>query len=203
MSDLPSLNPKGDTPQAVARTVNAILREEGLPHRWNAVSLPWQSTVPLTASLGALTGNLAVANFDAVVQQETHFSLRLPNTYAEGSNLHPVILWTPTDAGVGQVVWGLEYALGVPGAAVTSSTAILTTGVAGGALVYSRAAFPVISGSGLPIGTILFGRIYRDASATADTYASNANFLGVDIDVETDARGARAQSDKWAGGGTP
>ena len=210
LPSLPSDQPnEREHRRAIARTINAMLREEGLPHRWNTVSLPGNSgqlggandpTFKRVQRDSSTSSNGVYAHvFAPGVLKELFFCCTLPHSYAQGSDLIAAVRWAPQTAD-GAVAWGLEYTIANVDGVFGATDRRDQTFSAAAALTHQVSTFATITGSGVEIGAALLLRVYRDGAAAGDTNSLSAILLGVDIYTEHDTRGSWAMLDKWAGG---
>lgn len=149
------------------------------------------SAPDLVAFLGA--GNLLVNAFNgnATVEQ-VYFTIQLPHSYKEGSDITPHVHWTPTDANAGDVKWQLEYSWANIDATFPAVTTIIATDSTDTtAWKHHFVDFSVISGTGKTISSMLICRLFRDPTDGADTYGSDATFLEFDVHFEIDTVGSR------------
>lgn len=137
-------------------------------------------------------GTLAWA-FDKAADEELFFTAALPYGYREGAEIIPLALWAPsgTDAS-GAVVWGLELTWASQGAAFQAAQAILAgSNPEGVAHQFKAARFAAFPGPGRRIGSVIQGRVYRDADNAGDGYDEDAFLLGVGFVHARSSVGAR------------
>lgn len=137
-------------------------------------------------------------NFSGSALNQVHGSVQLPHGYKVGSTLYPHIHWSPMTTGAGDVIWGLEYAIVTPTGTYGANDTIYTTAQAAGgtAKVHKIASFTTISGTNLDISSIMMFRLFRDPTASGDTYADKATLLGFDIHFQKDSLGSRTELTK-------
>ena len=118
------------------------------------------------------------------------FSIQLPHSYKEGTDIYPHIHWSPTTASGGFVKWGLEYTWTNINDAFAETTVIVTDDTADGtAIKHQVVGYPTISGAGMKISSMLMCRLFR--RAPEDTYPHDAAFLEFDIHFEINSPGSR------------
>ncbi len=132
--------------------------------------------------------------------QEVHFTVQLPHSYKIGTPLGPHVHWTTTTGTPsntnGRVVWGLEYTVMSIGGAFPATTTITGDQVISTISIANTGqhlitALPQIPSTNLGISAVLVCRLFRNASATEDDFASPAGLLGFDIHFEKDTQGSR------------
>lgn len=129
--------------------------------------------------------------FDSAADEELHFSGMLRHDYREGSALLPFVLWEPTTADAGNVVWGLDYSMAIIGDALPSPSSLsVTSAAAGVADTVTRASFDEIEGEGLQRMSGVRGRVFRDANNAADTYGADATLCCVGFVYQGEGRGS-------------
>jgi hypothetical protein len=127
-----------------------------------------------------LSGTLAYA-FDKAADEELLFTAALPYGYREGAEIIPLALWAPSGTDTtGAVVWGLELTWASQGVAFQATQTITATSNPEGTAHQLKAArFSAFPGPGKKIGSVIQGRVYRDADNGSDGYDEDAYLLGV------------------------
>jgi hypothetical protein len=150
------------------------------------------SAPDLTAFLGA--GNLLIYRFDGnATTEQVYFTIQLPHSYKEGSDITPHVHWSPINANAGNVKWQLEYSWANIDATFPAVTTITATDAASGtAWDHQTIDFSAITGTGKTISSMLVCRLFRDPTDAADTYASDAALLEIDFHFEINTIGSRA-----------
>ena len=170
---------------------------------WDDVRIPGHSvqkgaSAPdLAAFLGA--GNLLINRFDGgVTTEQIYFTVQLPHSYKEGTDIIPHVHWAPVDTNGGAVKWQLEYSWGNrEGGAFPAVTTISTTDTAAGtAWGHQRAMFSAITGTSKEYSSMLVCRLFRNPADGDDTYGSDAAFLEIDFHCENDTVGSREELTK-------
>ena len=116
--------------------------------------------------------------------KETHlfFVVPMPHSYWEGTDMDFHILWSPTTAAAGDVVWGLEYTWANIGDVISASTISSTTDSTDStAYKHHITVLTTIPGTGKKIRSTFMGRIYRDGGDAADTYNADVALLEVSL----------------------
>ena len=125
--------------------------------------------------------------------KETHlfFVVPLPHSYWEGTDMDFHILWSPTTAAAGSVVWGLEYTWANIGDVIPAST-ISTTTSATDSTAYKHhiTVLTTIPGTGKKIRSTFMGRIYRDGGHASDTYNADTALLEVSLTFKQNTVGS-------------
>lgn len=128
--------------------------------------------------------------FDKTLEEEVFFSVQMPHTWREGTNLKPHVHWCPVDTDTGAVVWGLEYTWSNIGAVFGNTTIITVTKAAGGTAYYHYlTAFDPIDATGKTASSMLVCRAFRKSADENDTYDNDAALLEVDFHYEIDKLG--------------
>jgi hypothetical protein len=170
------------------------------PPRWDDLRVPLTSTVAggvNDPTFAIFRGGTRSWSFTNLVIQELFFVAQLPHFYKQGTNIFPHVHWSPSDAGAGNVVWGLEYSLQSPpdgGAFPLPITIGAIQATAEIAFQHQRASFPQIVGIGFLISTVLIGRIFRNM--VGNTYASPAFCHEIDFHYQIDNIGSNNQTSK-------
>jgi hypothetical protein len=125
---------------------------------------------------------------------EMHFSLQLPHTYKEGTNIFPHVHWCKTTSNEGNVKWGIEYTIKnyndvFGGTSILEATTI-SVGDDNTPYEHLITNLGEITGTGLKISAMLMGRVYRLGTDTEDTYPDDAALLEIDIHYQLDAAGS-------------
>lgn len=154
------------------------------------IALSNPSATPSTVTLGGSGGILVYAFDGSGGTDKLYGIIELLHGYKEGSDLRPHIHWAPQTANSGDVQWTLEYAAQV-GGATPSNTIITAVQAAGGvAWAHQHVEFPVISGTGLKIGTQISFAISRVSGNPADTYADDAIPFSIGVHYQRDSLGS-------------
>lgn len=126
-----------------------------------------------------------------------YFSAQLPSAWKIGTSLHPILHWATIAGGAGDVVWGIEYTIAAHGGTFGSTVSISCACSASAAYMEEDTEFSTI---GMTAQTLMFptllGRIYREGTDVADTYASDAFGQVLDFRFEVDSIGSASEDSK-------
>jgi len=132
--------------------------------------------------------------FDSSSEEQIFFTIQLPHSYKEGSDIYPHIHWVPFSDSSGSVMWQLEYCWenisGTYDSATTISALGPTNEIEHQHIITS---LPSIDGTGKTISSILMCRLFRDGGETDDTYPHDGCLLEFDIHFEKDTLGSRQE----------
>jgi len=104
---------------------------------------------------------------------ELHGGFEIIHEYQEGTDMYPHLHWYPDGTGTGNVILNLDYAIMQTGGNIYGTSSV-TTAAPGVAWQPVFSEFPVISGTNIKIGAQMHIRLWRNASATGDTFAGIA-----------------------------
>ena len=132
--------------------------------------------------------------FDPDALEEVHFSIQLPHSYKEGTDIHPHVHWSPTTASGGDVRWLLEYTWANVGDVFQETSVLFDDFAADGVEKKQQiASLGTISGTGMKISSMIMCRLVRAATNLPDTYPHDAAFLEFDIHFEINSPGSRQE----------
>jgi hypothetical protein len=136
--------------------------------------------------------------FDKATEEELFFIVQIPHAYKYGTDLHAHVHWMPSTAGAGDVVWGLEYTLCEIDAVFGNTTIETATATAAGtAFTHQILEIVQIDGSAIDsVSAMMMCRVFRDATAVADTYDNDAILLEIDFHYQIDALGSALEYTK-------
>jgi len=145
--------------------------------------------------------------FDDSTDEELFFMAEVPHGYKEASDITFSVTWTPETTADGtpasqEVEWGLEYTWLDPGDTGSTTSIIYeddhTPADANVTAdkVYTTTFSPDVTGTGMEIGSILVGRLFRNADGGNDTYEHDAGLLHADITCQIDTIGSRQAASK-------
>lgn len=130
------------------------------------------------------------------------FTVQLPHSWKEGTDIFPHLHWTPRYTGTGNVEWNFEYTW-VNYDPVTpqvfpnhTTETVVASGPFTGrshkisALTSNNIG---IDGTGKKISSILVCRLWRNSSNSADTYGNDVGVLFVDFHIMIDSWGSREE----------
>lgn len=132
--------------------------------------------------------------------EEVHFTVQLPHSYKEGTDLIPHVHWGHKIAAPGDnlgVSWKMEYAWvnqsGVLGASTTIEAAEEWTTSPPVQYKSIYTAFPSISGVGKTISSQLVCRLYRDNADDQDDFVEDVMLVEVDFHYQMDSPGSKRE----------
>ncbi len=201
----------GNGTDQVNIAADGTLTFEGAATTFDDLSIPVFSTSsgssqpPSIAKLkdnGSASQGVFTYSFSASTEQELYFTVQMPHAWKEGSTIMPHVHWAAaTDLSGNKVRWGLEYTW-VNVASVYGTTTIIygedPIAANGAVTAYEHAITDLggITATGKTLSSILVCRIFRDATAGTDNYASAAFMLSIDFHFERDALGSRTEYGK-------
>lgn len=125
-------------------------------------------------------------------EERVYFTIQIPHSYREGSDIDPHVHWVPEDNTGGNVRWALTYVWANEDTVFGAETTIYMNAAAGTTTdmhIFSN--FGDISGSGKTISSILLCSLSRNSSDALDTYnGKDAYLLEVDFHYLSDAFGS-------------
>jgi hypothetical protein len=139
---------------------------------------------------GAGSTGVYCYQFSPNSRQEVFFSVQLPHTFKEGSDVSPHVHWSPLTTETGTVVWGLEYTIANFGE--TYGNTLVDTIISSAhttAFAHQIVDFPDIASTSRTVSAVYMCRMYRDATSTDDTYPSKVALLAVDFHVQKNKLG--------------
>lgn len=185
----------------VIDTVNSI-RLYGLSTVYNIIS-PNLILLPTGGSGPDITvyngGNLRSYEFVTSTLKELNMMFTLPNSYKEGSNITIRLhLYNNATNSSGAVLFKSRYVWSnINTSSVTETTISNTiTIIVGSNNSNTVIDFPVITGTGKTIGSVVSCNIYRDPTDVIDTYIPSVWLKGIEIIYEIDALGSNTSSSK-------
>ena len=135
---------------------------------------------------------------------EGFFTIQLPHSYKEGTDLRAHVHWTPGPRGNEEngntVQWRLDYSFSpINGNFPAASTAAMADACDGVDHRHQMTAQATISGAGLTMSSQMWGRVYRWNDAS-DTWVGTGNnlpiFIEFDMHYQIDTIGSRTYSTK-------
>ncbi len=141
---------------------------------------------------GAGSSGVYVYGFDEKKEEELFFSVQLPHSYKENSDIRPHVHFTTPTQTATNITWNLEYTWhNVNG--VIGDTTILTSSIAcPAAYTHTICSLGSISGVGKTVSSILNCRLSRSAAG----YVGNAILLSVDFHIQLDTIGSGSELSK-------
>jgi len=152
-----------------------------------------QPTWSQLADDGAGSRGVYSYSFSPSTDNEVFFSVQMPHSYKEGTDLLPHVHWTPDSTNTGTIMWKLEYTIANIGSTFGNTATVNMPDTADGVInKHQITTGSTISGSGLGISHMLICRLYRDVSDT-DTFTGNAGLLEFDIHHQINTMGSRRE----------
>jgi len=168
---------------------------------WDNIRVP-MSAVKLgqTNPPGWITfngGDLVVLGFDDARKENVYFTVQLPHSYKEGTDLEAHIHWSPITTNGGNVMWDLEYQWANISATFPASTVVpLVDAADGTAWKHQIHEMTSIDGTGKELSSMLVCRLSRLGADGGDTHVGDAALLGVDFHYQIDAPGSYTEYTK-------
>ncbi|MFD1293276.1 hypothetical protein ACFQ5N_05450 [Lutibacter holmesii] len=150
-------------------------------------------------------------------EQEVLFTVQMPHGWKEGTNIFPHVHWTSGKLdnrgylengngapGGDRVTWGLEYTWVSVGEVFPESDIFYGSDVVppnGTSLeLYEHVITPLgsggINGSGKTLSSMLVCRLFRNSTASSDTYGGEAGLLEIDFHYQVDSDGSNQEYTK-------
>ena len=136
-------------------------------------------------------------------EEEIYFSVQLPHSYKEGSDITPHVHWVPNEDTTDDpevVRWGLEYEWqNINGTFAGTTTIYAEESMTDRSDDHIMTNFAAIDGTGKTISSMITCRLFRNSSHANDTYDSGtalALLLEIDFHFEKDQIGSRLISTK-------
>ncbi len=147
---------------------------------------------PSSPSYAVFLGAIYATRFNNAMTDEVYGGFELQHDYYEGSDMYLHVHWSPTTAGAGNVLWGVDYTFAskdqVFPAPTTKTVAYPAPGVINQHVAHDIA---VIPGRGLKIGAQCAFRLYRLGGNVLDTYAGDCFLHTVGVHYAADTLGSR------------
>jgi len=139
-----------------------------------------------------------VLQFEEVVnpalQKAVYFSLQLPHSYKEGTDLYVHVHYTyGSDNRDHTAVWALYYSYANINDVFSQPDFRQVTTTHGDSAQHLVASFDKISGAGLKISSMFVCELFRDSTDVEDTYKDDLYLLEVDVHFEQDSMGSTTQ----------
>lgn len=151
-------------------------------------------------------------------EQDIVFTVQMPHGWKEGSAIFPHVHWTTGRLdvknanlvnspvpGAGRVTWKLQYTWANAGDVFPNTNEVAGTVVSslneGSISLYEHVITPLgnsgIDGTGKTLSSMLICRLYRNSSASSDTYSGDAGLLEIDFHYQIDSDGSNEEYSKW------
>jgi hypothetical protein len=131
---------------------------------------------------GAGSQGVFAYQFSSTEEQELYFSTHMPHSYKPGTSIIPHVHWGESTPSIGGVVWGLEYTWTNTGQKFPATQLITVTVTTDGLTADNHLTpLPTINGAGKNVGSIINGRVYRDATNLSDDYNASTFLFNIDF----------------------
>lgn len=141
---------------------------------------------------GAGSAGVYTFGFSNVQEQEVFFSVQLPHSWNEGTDIYPHVHFTTPTQTATTITWGLEYSWTNVLDTVSNSTIITNPINTPPAYQHTICSLPTISGASKKISSILNCRLFRQTGG----YVGNALLLSVDFHVRLNTIGSASEMNK-------
>lgn len=142
-----------------------------------SVNVPTQDSVEANLVFSKTDTNTVVVGF------------LIPNDYSEGSDIYPYVIWTPTSADTGNVVWEIIASwTDMTGVVAYSDTLTLTSVVDSVASKLFVQQVESLDGSDKDAVSLVQLQVSRLGGASADTYDDTVGLRGVSLVYLSDKR---------------
>ena len=179
---------------------NGALRLTGSAMVWDDLRVPMEATknggandptFSQFSNNGAGSRGVYAYSFPTnTAARELFFSVQMPHTWFEGSDIRPHVHWAPSNINAGNVVWGLECTWNNMNSLVSTTTINTVTAATPLSKNIIVSALPAMIGTGKDISSMLSCRIFRDSNNVLDTYNSAVFLLEVDFHYQIDSMGS-------------
>ena len=141
--------------------------------------------------------------FQSNIEQELYFTVKIPFSYNEGTDIFPYVHYCPLDNGSGNITWGLEYTWTNPTNTVGPTTIILTSGLSITSNTQNQHYVNDINpGVGI-IGTtktrlsVLMCRIFRQAAGSdPNAYFGDLGLMEIEFRYQQNGDGSTTKTSK-------
>lgn len=141
---------------------------------------------------GAASTGVYLYAFDEKKEEELFFSVQLPHSYKEGSEIRPHVHFTTPTQTATTITWGLEYNWHDVNSVIGNTSIISNPTACPVAFTHTIGSLGTISGVGKKISSILVCRLFRATGG----YAGNALLLSVDFHIQKDTVGSASETSK-------
>jgi len=146
-------------------------------------------------------GSYILAFSDQAVEaneERVFFSVQLPHSYKEGTEIEPHVHWIGEDSAAGDVVWKFSYTWAPIGVAFPGETSIVVADANSSTTDFHNVAeFPNIAGTGKLISSMLLCSLRRNSNNVLDTYSSkDAYLIEFDIHFKMNTLGSQQEHSK-------
>jgi len=200
--------------QEVKLNTNLVVEADGTVRMdndatvWDDLRIPFNfgTSNTLATTWEAFVGVTYLDVFKPSGDDALYFSVQMPHSWKEGTNIFPHIHWTPMTTGTtgnNGVYWELEYVWANNGETFPSSTTVIsgtsTVPALSGDLVAKRHYITPLGtaegmdATGKTISSMIICRIARRGNNAADTYSGNAGAMEFDFHYQLDTYGSRQE----------
>jgi hypothetical protein len=200
--------------QEVKLNTNLVVESDGTVRMdndatvWDDLRIPFNfgTSNTLATTWEAFVGVTYLDVFKPSGDDALYFSVQMPHSWKEGTNIFPHIHWTPMStgtAGNNGVFWELEYVWANNGETFPVSTTVIsgtsTAPALSGDLVAKRHYITPLGpaegmdATGKTISSIIICRISRRGNNASDTYNGNAGAMEFDFHYQLDTYGSRQE----------
>lgn len=136
--------------------------------------------------------------YEAVNEESIYFSLQFPHNYMIGTEIAPHIHWTATTDTAADVKWAFEYSWANIGSTFPTTTTLYKVESTGSTPdTHLMTEFDhIVPATTADISSMMICKLYRNSSATTDTYSGAALFLEFDIHYQIDSFGSEQETTK-------
>jgi|GEM_PF-1664127 len=163
----------------------------------NSIKLLGSIGVPSYAQFaddGAGSTGVYTYMFEPTDLNQVFFTIQMPHTYKEGTDLLPHVHWSPQSTNTGNCEWKLEYTIANIGDTFGDTATLSMLDAADGTInKHQVTTGATIDGSGMDISHMLVCRLYRDGGEGDDTFTGDAAFLEFDVHFEINTMGSRRE----------
>ena len=135
-------------------------------------------------------GGVYAYGFDSSADEEVFFTVQLPHSWKEGTDIEPHVHWMTQNTDTGNVCWKLEYTWANIGDTFGATATVSgLTDASGTDNDHMYTDLETISGAGKTFSSMLICRLYRDVSD--DDYNTDAALLEIDFHYQVWRFGTR------------
>lgn len=167
---------------------------------WNDVS---SSIIDVATTAQAPTWDSTYMTYyfhdDVLALQDYVFvEIQLPHSYKQGSDLYCHIHWSPSSTNTGDANFSLSYTWTNLGDTQSATPTVISAKQSGSGTAHQQElmSFPVISGAGKNISSVLKAKLMRESASTSDTFTGDAYVSFFDCHYLIDSVGSRSMGTK-------
>ncbi len=160
----------------------------------NAVGEGWPAPTASNAQSGFV---YLFADEPLVINEKyVHFTIQMPHSYKESSNVTVNVRWIFNSDQVGTTVrWRMSYSwanIGDP-FPVASNLWTLSAPSNNDSLIHQKTDFAAMNGTGKKIGSVLMCFLSRNSSDVSDNYTDTAIFVSANVLYQLDTPGSKSK----------